>query len=87
MSVPVCCLCHREMVCERNGVYLHDLERDGVPVRYYCGDRYLCVSCGATVISGYSGSFETDEALQSMRFTQGGDNVGARTKSESDHHR
>jgi len=71
MSVPVCCSCKNAMRCERNGVYIHDEEHNGVPVRYYCGDRYECPWCGVQVITGYRGSFESREVLPSMGFGHG----------------
>jgi hypothetical protein len=49
----VLCGCGRFMTVTRNGVTVEELLADGAPYKLWDADRYECVECGQTVITGF----------------------------------
>ena len=50
---PVCVSCSREMIPEKNDVKLLDVSLVGGAYKVYCADKWICKSCGASIITGF----------------------------------
>jgi|19_taG_2_1085344.scaffolds.fasta_scaffold26739_2 hypothetical protein len=52
MDLPYCCKCNYHMTCDKN-----EVEIDCGHGYVKSGDRYRCVTCGITVITGFGKTY------------------------------
>ena len=61
--MQVCVKCRKEMKCDKNGVGVRYGEKGE---HVYMGDRYMCVTCGATIIVTNDNSFHDEDAKRQL---------------------
>lgn len=49
MIKPICIQCNCELHCAKNGILVHVGNN-----QYLSGDKWDCMKCGTTIVSGYS---------------------------------
>lgn len=68
MNRPICVGCKVEYYCDKNDVWVNDKAVPGFPATYWSGDRWVCPSCGHSLIVGRgaprSPGTEPEDSLQ-----------------------